>query len=154
MLVRSYQRVLITVCLVLPTLVACGVRSDAPETFPVAGVVTLNGAPVEGALVQFHPTSADFTPLAAGATGVGGQANTAADGRYEIEATFDQGKTTVRGLPAGAYKVTVLKMEAPAEASFSSPPKNVLDPRYASADTTPESITVTPDGTNTHDIAL
>jgi hypothetical protein len=116
--------------------------------------VTLNGTPVDGALVQFHPVSADFTPLAAGATAIGGQANTAADGRYEVEATFDKGKTTVRGLPAGAYKVTVVKMEMSAEASFSSPPKNVLDPRYSSAETTPEKLTVTPDGPNTHDISL
>jgi hypothetical protein len=98
--------------------------------------------------------SADFTPLADGATAIGGQANTAADGRYEVEATFDKGKTTVRGLPAGAYKVTVVKMEMPAEASFSSPPKNVLDPRYASIESTPAKITVAPTGANTYDIAL
>ena len=127
----------------------CGNSGAGPETFPVTGVVTLEGQPVGGATLQFV-ASADE----AGA-GAGGQAQTAADGAFTVESTFDKGKTTQVGLPAGVYKVTVTKLEAPAGArSLDHPPKNTLPPKYAMAESTTLSATVTADGENKFDFPL
>jgi hypothetical protein len=141
--------------LILPTLLACSSSSDAPATYPVTGVVTQNSQPVAGALVQFHPTSADYGPLPEGAAAIGGQVNTADDGTYTVEVTFDRGKTSVRGLPAGAYAVTVVKMEfGPGGPDIRQAPKNVLDPRYATVQTTPVKVTITAEGPHKVDIPL
>jgi hypothetical protein len=119
----------------------------------VTGVVTKGGAPVAGALVQFYPRSADFGPLPEDASATGGQATTSEDGSFSVDSTFDMGKTTAQGLPEGAYAVTVVKTEA-ATASLDSPPKNVLDPRYAAVDSTPVKVTITPEGENKVDVAM
>ena len=117
--------------------------------------MTADGKPVAGALVQFHPVNAAGSSLAADARAAGGQATTADDGSYTVETTFDMGKTQVRGLPAGAYIVTVVKMEAGSgPASLDRPPKNVLDPRYAQTDATPVKVNVEPDGQHNFDIPL
>jgi hypothetical protein len=117
--------------------------------------VTQNGGPVDGALVQFYPRGDDFAPLPADAEAVGGQATTAADGTYAVECTFDMGKTSVQGLPAGAYAVTVTKVETPAGGlSRERPPKNVLDPRCATVDATPVKVTIKPDAENTVDVSM
>jgi hypothetical protein len=136
-------------------LLGCGGESTAPTTFPITGAVTADGKPVGGALVQFHPVNADYSPLAADARAAGGQATTGDDGSYTVEATFDMGKSNVRGLPAGAYLVTVVKMDAGSgPASLDRPPKNVLDPRYAQTSTTPVKVTVEPGGQHKFDVTL
>ncbi|MBA3481300.1 MAG: carboxypeptidase regulatory-like domain-containing protein [Pirellulales bacterium] len=148
-------RTLAPVVVALSMLLGCGGKSTAPTTYSITGIVTADGRPVAGALVQYHPVNADYTPLAADARAVGGQATTGDDGSYTVEATFDMGKTDVRGLPAGAYAVTVVKMDAGSgPASLDSPPKNVLDPRYAMVDTTPVKVTIEPEGRHDFDIPL
>jgi hypothetical protein len=110
--------------------------------------VTLNGQPVEGALVE-------FTPVAAAAGVAGAQALTDAAGRYEAATLRDNGKTVEPGLPAGEYRVTVSKLEAPpGDASLSRPPRNVLPPKYQSVDSSPLTATVSSDGDNTVDVKL
>jgi len=62
---------------------------------------------------------------------------------------------TKRGLSAGEYRITVVKMEAaPGGASFDKPPKNVLPAKFASIETTPLMETVKADGENRFDFAL
>jgi len=70
----------------------CGKKSNV-SLQPVIGKVTLDGDAVPGAMVTFIPVPP--TP------GNGGGATTAPDGSYEVIGR--DGK----GLPAGAYKVTV-----------------------------------------------
>lgn len=143
------------VVVVFSMLLGCGGESTAPTTYPIAGIVTADGKPVGGALVQYHPVNADYSPLAADAHAAGGQATTADDGSYAVDTTFDRGKTQVSGLPAGAYVVTVVKMDAGSgPASLDRPPKNVLDPRYAQASTTPMKVTVEPGGQHQFDVTL
>ena len=129
----------------------CSDKSAGPQTYPVTGVVTQKGQPVEGAIVAF------FAVAAADPSGrsAGGQAETGADGSFSIQSTFDQGKTTQEGLPPGDYKVTVIKLQNPGGApSTTQPPKNVLPPNYATIETTPLSATVNADGSNKVDIPL
>jgi hypothetical protein len=143
------------VVVTLSMLLGCSGKSTAPTTYPITGIVTADGKPVAGALVQYHPVNADYSPFAADARAAGGQATTADDGSYMVETTFDMGKTQVRGLPAGSYAVTVVKMDAGSgPASLDRPPKNVLDPRYAMVDTTPVKATIEPEGQHNFDVPL
>lgn len=138
---------LLATALLTVALLGCGGKTGGPTTYPVTGVVTQNGQPVAGAVVQFMPTAADSTASA--------QAQTADDGTFTVEVTFDMGKTTQPGLPAGDYKVTITKMEAPAGApSLTRPPKNSLPPKYAMVESTPLSAAVKAEGENRFEFPL
>lgn len=141
-----------TLLLSIAVMAAPGCSGSAgPDTFPVTGAVTQGGKPVEGVVLAFIPVIAGD----AAGPAQGGQAQTAADGTFAVQSSFDQGKTTQAGLPAGEYKVTLVKMEAPAGgASFNKPPKNALPSKYAAAESTPVSATVTAEGPNQVDVSL
>ena len=64
----------ILLCLLLA---GCGSEGDLAK---VKGKVTLNGEPLEGAIVQFQPTAEDGSPSAG---------KTDAKGRYELMYTFN-----------------------------------------------------------------
>ena len=135
------RRLIGPLLLAATALAGCGTRVDGPATFPVTGVVTKDGQPIEGATVQFAP--------AAGGESAGAQATTDAAGRFEANLLLENGRRTVPGLPPGDYRVTVTKREMNAgEASLARPPKNVLPAKYQAASTTPLSATVKPDQAN------
>ncbi len=132
----------------LPCVVGCGAKSDGPETYPVTGVVTLKGAPVDGAVLQFTPTSPD-----AGIAGA--QVMTNPDGAFEVKINLEMGKTTKTGLPPGDYKVAVTKLQmAPGQTAPNIPPKNVLPPEYATIESTPLTATVKPEAENRFEFPL
>ena len=80
-------------------LIGCG--EQGPNTHHVEGVVTLNGEPLDGAMLSFHPvTGGENTRSAAGRTNESGGYTLTAD-------TGLQG----RGAFAGEYIVTVRKVE-------------------------------------------
>ncbi len=143
---------LVAVALSLPCLLGgCG-AGDHPDTYPVGGVVTLNGQPVAEATVNFFP-------VAEGQSSVG---RTDAQGRYELT-TFDPGD----GALPGEYQVAISKYELPSgaadvdtepsEEGSSDPeslvPQNVLPERYASPQTSELRATVS-EGTNRLDFEL
>jgi len=66
---------------------------------PVAGVVELDGAPLERSAVTFVPVDATAGP--------GGMAITDSSGRFAVYSP--QGK---KGMPPGSYKVTVSRRES------------------------------------------
>jgi len=72
-----------------------------PNLGQVAGIVTYNGEPVEGATVSFFPASPDGV-LAVGVTD--------ADGRYVLQAPLERRGAT-QGAFAGTYNVTIRKLE-------------------------------------------
>lgn len=106
--------------LVLSFLVVCWAPGCGPANnrVPVEGVVTLDGAPVEGASVTFIPT-------AGGRPGVAG---TDAAGRFVIrEAAMHT------GLPPGNYDVVIFKavimpVSSPEHAAAPPPPESGLPP--------------------------
>jgi hypothetical protein len=151
--------------LVVAGISGCG-GDGRPRTEPVTGVVTLDGDPVEGALVSFSPE---------GGSGQSAVGTTDASGRYQLT-TFRQGDGAVEG----TYTLTVAKWdgvapipaqtEAPAEqrdysdgdygdaytppdAAPPPPPKNLLPEKYNSPRTSELNYTVTR-GENTYDIPL
>jgi hypothetical protein len=93
-------------------LAGCGESSepDRPETYPVTGTVTFNGAPIEGASVTFVPLAEDGKS-AAGFTN--------ATGQYTLT-TFTAGD----GAVAGKYRVKIAKLSQPAApaAAAAAPP--------------------------------
>jgi len=140
--------------------------ADRPKTFPVSGTVTLNGQPVEGAIVTFVPT----------AGGKGATGRTDASGKYTLT-TFASGD----GAVPGQYNVKIVKFETTGTEAAAGPggaemdeeaytaaqdaaqeggeeeaagaPKNLLPEKYADPATSGLKATVK-EGDNTIDFAL
>lgn len=85
--------------LVLATFCMTGCRKD-PGYRKVTGTVTMDGQPLEGAMVMFYSQASD---------GEGGGGKTDAQGKYE--ATSSRASEGGTGLLPGEYKVTVIKNE-------------------------------------------
>ena len=92
--------------------VGCGQSGPAVEY--VQGVVTLDGAPLDGATVFFSPKGTARTRVAAGLT--------QADGSFTLNT---QGAKPGAGTAVGDYSVTVSKIEMPEFPDISED-----DPRY------------------------
>jgi hypothetical protein len=80
---------------------SCGRPSPGKPVFPVRGQVLLDGKPLPGAIVLFHPTG-EWDPEEGHP-----RAETGADGRF-IVSTYGAGD----GAPAGDYKVAILEPRA------------------------------------------
>jgi hypothetical protein len=120
----------------------CGAKPEGPETYPVTGVVTLKGAPVDGAILQFTPMSPDV--------GIAGaQSTSRSDGTFDVKISLENGKVTKDGLPSGDYKVAITKLQlTPGQTAPNIPPKNILPPQYATIESSPLTATVKADGEN------
>lgn len=159
---RSLVVVLGVACLLAA---GCG-KSAGEKTYPVTGVVTYNGTPVEGAVVTFAPTGG----------GQGAVGTTDASGKYSLTTR----KKDDGALP-GEYLVTIVKYDRPptqsggqasaqggdeyppdyAEQEYQqarqvipSQPKNLLPAKYANPQTSGLKATVTTSGPNNFDFAL
>lgn len=134
--------------LLLAFAAGCGAKTAGPTTFPVTGVVTLAGAPVEEAVVEFVPSSPDL--------GIAGaQVSTDSAGAFNVKIQLDMGKTTKEGLPAGDYRVAITKLVLPpGQATTLKPPQNTLPPKYATAESTPLTVTVKAEGENHFEFPL
>ncbi|MCI0458408.1 MAG: carboxypeptidase-like regulatory domain-containing protein [Gemmataceae bacterium] len=132
------QRVLVMVGTVVLA-VGCGGSGDS-SAVPVNGIVTLDGAPLDGATVVFIPED-----KAAREGTTGGHAKTGTDGKFVILGTKGQS-----GLAPGQYKVTVSKTkfyeEPPVGAIVEGELKDDLPPHYSNSARTKLSYTVTGDG--------
>ncbi len=128
----------------------CGGRDpNLPPLVPVDGAVTLDGQPLEGAYVQFHPVG--------DTRGTGAAANTDAEGRYELIAP-DRSK----GAPVGQYRVVISKLVMPDGSPYSaadglapmdSPAREMVPDRYSDFDQTVLTVTVPAEG-GTIDLTL
>jgi hypothetical protein len=89
----------------------------------VTGTISMNGSPVEGANVIFHPLDGAANALAS-------QATTDADGRFELQTHTGAGKYKP-GIVRGKYAVAVTKLDTAAIASTLAPPRSVLPKKYS-----------------------
>jgi hypothetical protein len=96
--------------------------TQGPATFPVSGTVTLNGQPLEGANVTFHPLDERQNTMAS-------QAVTDAAGRFQLSTHIGGGRFK-NGIAAGKYAVAINKLDTAAIKTTMSPPKNVLPGQY------------------------
>ena len=99
-LLNDSKKVCIAGLLFLFTVVGCG-GTKGPAVAVVSGTVMLDGEPLDGASVVFHPTSS---------SGLGGSGKTSSDGTF--------GLTTYRATPGagvvpGEYVVMIRKEEWP-----------------------------------------
>lgn len=126
----------------------CGGK-DRPKLVQVKGKITLNGAPLEGALIgmMLDPPNEQYKRPA--------QARTNAQGEF-IPASYGD----AQGIPTGKYKVTVVKQEFPddynaenPEAS-KSPIKHIVPIAYGNPDTSGLVVEVTASGISPDVIAL
>lgn len=85
------------VCLAALAIMGCNQGGSSLDTVPVSGIVTLDGTPVEGAVVTFSPTST---------TGTAASGKTDATGRYQLT-TLNPGD----GALPGSYNVIISKTE-------------------------------------------
>ncbi len=111
-LLNDSKKVCIAGLLFLFTVVGCG-GTKGPAVTVVSGTVMLDGEPLDGASVIFHPTSS---------SGLAGSGKTSSDGTF--------GLTTFRATPGagvvpGEYVVTISKEEWP---QFEEPEDD--DPDY------------------------
>ena len=93
---NAYVLLLLVLCCVV---FGCGKKAKLSGLYPIKGKLTLNGSPVEGALVTLVPQN--FTGDARAASG-----ETDADGAFKIQ-TMDPGD----GAFPGEYNITVTKKE-------------------------------------------
>ncbi|MCP4782299.1 MAG: hypothetical protein GY903_22085 [Fuerstiella sp.] len=85
--------------IVLLALLGCGSKQKGPPreaTYPIIGVITVDGEPVEQIRVTCHPVGAGTLPTAS-------SAYSTADGGFSI-GTYEAGD----GAPAGEYKLTFM----------------------------------------------
>ena len=107
---KSNQFAFLFVCVLVAMCFAagCGPKGKGLKTEYVEGIITLNGAPLEGASVQFSPADAFSTNPAPGQPEM---ANGLTDksGKYTLSSiNGDVGK----GAVAGEYRVLVTKIKA------------------------------------------
>jgi hypothetical protein len=157
---RNLQSALAAVVLGSLLALGCQQGADRPATYPVTGTVTHNGEAVEGATVSFQ--LADGSQSAVGVTD--------ATGAYKLT-TFEADD----GAVAGEYKVAITKYEGGAggpetddmmseeyheamagggAAEEASEPENVLPPKYADANKSGLTATVSESGENNFDFTL
>lgn len=147
------------VVLLAATSLGCGRAKDAKraKTFPAAGVVTMNGAPVVDAQVTFSPPSGSDTPAAFAHTDDRGQftlttyspGDGAAPGNYTVLiAKFLTAAAPAavanNDLDGGSY-------QPPEEMSDSRPPakpKSFVPEKYSQAGTSDLKATITEAGPN------
>jgi hypothetical protein len=97
--------------LLLGSIWVAGCGRGGPDVVSVTGLVTLDGGPVEGAIVTFNPSD----PSGVFATGI-----TTADGRFRLNPIAAGGKPG-SGAVAGEYVVTIAKVETPPAAPAANP---------------------------------
>jgi hypothetical protein len=111
---------------VVAMVAGCG-SPQGREMVDVSGEVTLDGSPVEGASVTFHPLETSEGALAC-------QAVTDADGRFRLTTHLGKGRFE-HGIAPGHYDVVVTKLDTSAVSSTIAPPRNLLPKKYGNAST-------------------
>ncbi len=103
----------------------CGGKNTWEKTHPVSGSVTLKNSPIANADLAFFPVD-EAAPET-----VRPKAKTGEDGTFQAW-TYEQGD----GLPAGNYKVTVVRNEVTVSRDTIVAKPNDLPAKYAKKDST------------------
>ena len=101
------------------SLAGCGGGGGEKFT-PVAGKVTVDGAPLAAGAVTFHPDAAKGNKTQHIPVG-----NLDAQGKYTLKSA------TIDGAPAGWYKVTVTAQQPIDPKNPYAPPKHIINPKFS-----------------------
>ena len=124
-----YSLMIGTTCLLAGS---CTRGAAGPETYPVGGVVMMDGQPVQDATVSFDPVGGTARAL-------GAQAVTDDDGRFSMQTHIGNNQFQA-GLRPGQYGVTIIKLQQATE--MRGRPRDLLPKKYGSADTSGLAATV------------
>jgi hypothetical protein len=113
-----------TLMFCLTALAGCSGVKSGPATVEVTGTVTINGSPVDEAIVLFTPE------IGASDGRLASQATTDSEGRFKLTTHVGGGKFK-SGIVPGKYEVAITKLDPAAVKNPFSPPKNLLPPKYA-----------------------
>jgi hypothetical protein len=128
--VSGLRRSALLVALLVP-IVGC----HGKKLIPTKGIVTLDGSPLDEAVVQFYPEGEEGEP----ARGV-----TDKDGSFELSTD------RVKGVRPGTYRAVVVKFDTSGAVHRK---QSMLPALYGSKDTTPFRFTVPHDGLLTLDLS-
>jgi hypothetical protein len=130
----------------VPVLIGCG----GPRPVKVSGTVTLNGEPIEGAMVQFVPAKEGGRPATAVTAADGGFSLTtienhdgALPGDYKVVITY---KPPVESGPAESTEQGMREIMKLQEKAKKTKPKYVIPPAYTDPTRTPVTQSVPTDG--------
>jgi len=123
----------------------CTDAVQLPVTYRVSGEVTLNGSPVENAIISFVPTENSSENLAV-------QSVTNGQGKFDASSLFEQGRVRQAGILPGKYAVEITKLKLPTTVDVK--PTNVMPERYASVKTSKLSVIVSAKEANEFRFAL
>jgi hypothetical protein len=146
----------------LVVFLGCSRGTGRPPTYPLSGVVTLKGQPLEGATVVFVPPKGASYEPATGITDADGKfklgtfiaEDGAQEGEYQIKISkFDIKKPTKEEQDRYISIEEEQKIQFPDEKP-TPPAKNILPSKYASETTSGFTFTVTPKGPNTVELKL
>lgn len=100
---QKWRRLFVPVAAVVASVACIGCGGDkGPVLYPVSGIVTVDGEPLEKAGVSFQPDASKGNKLGLFPAGI-----TDASGKYELTLT------TKPGAPAGHYKIVVIPYTPP-----------------------------------------
>lgn len=114
-------------------LAGCG-KAEQPweKVYPAAGVVKFKGEPIEGAVITLVPVSKEVPSF------VRPTATSDWDGTFQL-GTYSQAD----GAPVGEYKAVVLRYPVVGSKESPSAGRNNLPRKYATAETTDLTVTIT-----------
>lgn len=131
--------------------IGCSKGAGIPKTVTVTGTVLYNGNPLQGAEVSFQPKAGGTASRPARGT-------TDSSGRFTLK-TYVRPGTEADGAIPGDYLIAVTKTDGAAMTpedmakgakggKMMATPKNQLPPRYANAEKSGFTATVSADGNN------
>jgi hypothetical protein len=124
---KTFVVALVCACLAAP-LGGC----DGVKRVPVTGAVTLDGQPLQGGVLLFHPNESKGNTNRASCTGP------VKNGRYTLVTSGVTRDETGQGAPLGWYKVTLIN-------DLPGTPEIKVHPKYLKPETTPLEIEIVDD---------
>jgi hypothetical protein len=92
------------ICALSLVFVGCSGGDSIKGLVPVHGTVTLNGSPLDKAMIEFAPVDASGNPAIGKRSGTG---YASSNGKFSINVNLES-----KGLPPGDYKIRVVKPDA------------------------------------------
>lgn len=117
------MRLGILIAIACAVLAGCGAGGDEKLT-PVAGKVTVNGAPLTSGAVTFQPDAAK-----------GNNTKHIPVGNLDAQGTYTLSSAATSGAPLGWYKVTITAQQPIDPQNPYAPPKYLINPKFSDPST-------------------